>query len=249
MRTSARIVTTIGIRMPDDFPVPEYDQMHRLVITRKSNRPLDSTALSQFQRGWNAVAYRFRATAEHDEGFTRALSEESDAQTAQDTVSVFEIKHLEERELFGFFVTGFSVLESFAYSMFAVGSMVNSPAFPMQTPQDRRKVSLLETQQRLLGNYPSEQLATALQSCLVSPDFQQWKDIRNTLTHRASPPRLYRQTVSVGAPTTGVTSWDAEWPEFGVSLNETTTSIRRSWLAATTEKLLKAANEFGRNQL
>jgi hypothetical protein len=235
--------------MPDDFPVDEYEEMHRLVIKRNSITPIDSAILSQFQGGWNAVAYRFRSTASHYEGFTNAINEAADPRVASDTALAFENKHVQERELFGFFVTGLSVLESIAYSVFALCSMVNAQAFPMQTAQDRRRVSLAETEKRLLANFPGEQLTNDFRYCLGDTEFQKWKDIRNTLAHRTSPPRLYRQTVSVGAPDTSITSWAAEWPDFGLSLDTNTTADRRIWLANRTSEFLKAANEFGRQHL
>lgn len=235
--------------MHDDFPVAEYEEMHRLVIQRNAKAPIDSIVLSQFLGGWNAVAYRFRATADHDEAFISAIKKAADERVANDNALAFENKYMQERELFGFFVTGFSVLESIAYSMFAVCSIVNVQVFPMQTAQDMRQVSLPETSKRLVANYPNENISSEFQLCLSSMEFQQWKNIRNTLAHRTSPPRLYRQTVSIAAPTTGVTSWAAEWPDFGVSLDTNTTATRRRWLAKTTSELLKAANQFGANHL
>ncbi|PYS67507.1 MAG: hypothetical protein DMF69_22825 [Acidobacteria bacterium] len=156
---------------------------------------------------------------------------------------------MQERELFGFFVTGLSVLESIAYSVFALCSMVNAQAFAMQNAQDRRRVSLAETEKRLLANFPGEQLTSDFRSCFADTEFQQWKDIRNTLAHRTSPRRLYRQTVSVGAPNTSITSWAAEWPDFGLSLATSTTVDRRIWSANWTSEFLKAANKFGRHHL
>lgn len=200
--------------------------------------------MSQFLGGWNAVAHRFRATADHDKTFIAAIQE-----APTHNALAFENKHVQERELFGFFVTGFSVLESIAYSLFALCSMVNAQAFPIQTPQDRRRVSLAETEKRLVANFPNERLTSVFQACLSSVDFQQWKDVRNTLAHRTSPPRLYRQTVSIGASNTGITSWSAEWLDFGISLDAGTTAHRRIWLAKNTNEVLDAANEFGRNYL
>jgi hypothetical protein len=235
--------------MPNDFPVYEYEEMHKLVIAKNSNSAIDSVTLSQFLAGWNAVAYRFRATADHDQAFTIAINESADSRISTDTGLAFENKHVQERELFGFFVTGLSVLESIAYSVFVLCSMVNPQAFPIQTVQDRRRVSLGETEKRLQANFPSELLTPEFHSCLADSNFQQWKDIRNTLAHRTSPPRLYRQAVSIGAPNTGVTSWGVEWPDFGLSLNTNTTADRRIWLANRTSTFLSAANEFGRHHL
>ena len=76
-----------------NFPVTEYEEMHRLVIKRNSKAPIDSTIMSQFQGGWNAVAYRFRATADHDKAFTDAIKRAADAQVATDNASAFENKH------------------------------------------------------------------------------------------------------------------------------------------------------------
>ncbi|PYS67508.1 MAG: hypothetical protein DMF69_22830 [Acidobacteria bacterium] len=76
-------VSTIGIRMPDDFAVCEYEEMHKLVITRNSKSSIDSVVLSQFLGRWNAVAHRFRATSDHDQAFTLAINESTDSPAFQ----------------------------------------------------------------------------------------------------------------------------------------------------------------------
>ena len=230
--------------MPDDFPTAAYEEMHRQVITRNSRVPIDSTVLSQFQSGWNAVAYRFKATGEHDQAFREALASAGGVGRPP-----MNNRYVQERELFGFFVTGLSVLEAVAYSVFALCSMVDAPAFPMLTPQDRRKVTPKETARQLGLTFPKERLSIIWQQLLHSPDFQEWRDIRNTLAHRSAPPRFFVQSASADSGDSAGSGFAATWKEFGIAIDRETTAERRKWLGLKTTEILKAANELGQRHL
>jgi hypothetical protein len=67
-----------------------------------------------FYRAWVAVAFRQRAYATHSQDYT-ALFQRTRG-TSQD-----EDMFREDDELFGFFMKGLSALESFAYSLYALG--------------------------------------------------------------------------------------------------------------------------------
>ena len=43
--------------------------------------------------------------------------------------------------MYGFFVSGLSVIESFTYSLFAIASMLRSDRFPMQSDEEKLRLN------------------------------------------------------------------------------------------------------------
>src|SRR5690348_3104959 len=104
---SARIIGTAGIAMPDDFPSAQYVAVHeRFHASRVPDRQIPTLGLGAveerrrwFGGAWTAVAWRFRACADHDEAFTRSVARHGN-------VPAMEERYLQERELFNFFMNG-----------------------------------------------------------------------------------------------------------------------------------------------
>jgi hypothetical protein len=239
-----KMVSTIGLNMPGDFPKAEYESLHKHVITRNGKSKIDGTVLDQFRGGWNAVAYRFRAMAEHDDSFVKAIKEAAGNQT-------MENRYVQERELFGFFVTGLSVIESIGYATFAISSIISAADFSMQTDRQKRAVTPEALASKLTSFCPHESISNTWNGFLQKAEFTEWKKIRNTLAHRTSPPRLVTNSASIDFQTgeTSATAVTAEWKDFGIPIDSTTTSKRRNWLAESTKEMLTAANTFAANHL
>ncbi|HQU46308.1 MAG TPA: hypothetical protein PK867_26110 [Pirellulales bacterium] len=88
--------------MPDDFPIAPFEAIHARVVAACAR---NEKAAKEYYGAENGVAYRFRACCEY-----------SDAYGSFGTPNTtFEDRHNEEKALFGFFVSGFSVIESFRY--------------------------------------------------------------------------------------------------------------------------------------
>src|SRR3989442_15988282 len=105
--------------MPADFPVEPYQALHAR-ITQKMSFQTDTG--KQFAGAWNAVAYRFIATAEDDEAFSQSVRAYGGAPSPKQ-------RYEQERCLFGFFTAGLATLESFCYGLFAVASIVDPTNF------------------------------------------------------------------------------------------------------------------------
>jgi hypothetical protein len=70
MQPLGAIAGTVGIQMPQDFSLDDYNSIHE--CCRKKIRC--KSLYNQFAAAWNAVAYRFRSMCEHDEAFRKALA-------------------------------------------------------------------------------------------------------------------------------------------------------------------------------
>jgi hypothetical protein len=220
-------LSSIGIEMPDDFPTQPYEAIHnRMSIKRDSY--LD--AWREFAAAWNAVAYRFLSCTEHDKAFTESVKRFGK------TPPHFEW-YIQQRELFGFFVTGFSCIESFCYALFAIGAILEPTKFPFVTPKEKKEVSWKKTINNYEGAFPNEELTILLSKLEENEKFKEWRTVRNILSHRCAPGRH----IYVGGYI------EVTWIQ-NIKINEDTTSLRRKWLVNLLNKLMNAANKFTANK-
>jgi hypothetical protein len=207
--------------VPDDFPVQPYIDLHRRVA---STQP-DSNERSEFFAAWTAVAYRYKACADHDANYSESIR-------GTGNTPGFPDQYIQDQELFNFFVTGLSTIESLYYGCYALGYMLAPRSFPFSTERDKSGVRPDSTS-RAFRRASSGQIAIILQSILDSPEYKEWKNVRNILTHRTSPGRL----ISLGGSVTPV-----EWKTIGMQFDGMTAVSRRKWLAGSVESLVTAAS-------
>lgn len=223
-------LTTVGTTMPEDFPSRAYQSINSCVVRRKDTCP---GPWGQYAQAWNALAYRFLSCTEHDEAFTSSIKSTGSSPPPHD-------RYIQERELFGFFVTGLAAIESLCYGLFAIGSMLNPADFPLQTAEDMKKVTPNETAAQFANIFPNERVSNLLRQVTNDQCFKDWNDIRNIMAHRGAPSRLHH----VGGPQHGETLWVK-----GIPIDETTTKSWRTWLTRTIGELLAAADIFTSQRL
>lgn len=222
-------LTTVGLMMPNDFPSAAYEAVVRVVnVDKWTQHP----SWGDFAGAWNGLAYRFTACAEHDERFTGSVRQAGSAPPAPE-------RYIQERELFGFFVTGLSALECVAYGCFALGSMVAPAHFLFVTPTEKRDVSTATTARRMQQAFTADPLAGALDGVAAAPEFKDWSAIRNILIHRSTPRRTMRRFLG-STRGAGATTWGAA----GVPIDTQTTAVRRAWLAERLTAVITATEEF-----
>jgi len=105
--------------MPPDFAAAPYRAIHARIT---ATIPTTHLAWSHYAAGWTALAYRFRACAEHDTALTQSIRWAGAVPPPNE-------RYVQERERFGFFVTGVSAIESLCYSLFAIGALLNLQEF------------------------------------------------------------------------------------------------------------------------
>jgi hypothetical protein len=102
--------------MPADFPLAAYNDIHAHIAPLQPRFP---DAYRHYGGAWNAVAIRFRSTAEADDVFQLSLNDPSSV----------EQRFRQEVALFQFFTNSVSVLDSCAYALHALGNVTDAAAF------------------------------------------------------------------------------------------------------------------------
>ncbi|UCE74598.1 MAG: hypothetical protein JSV56_02550 [Methanomassiliicoccales archaeon] len=213
-------LTTIGLIMPNDFPVSAYEKIHSRITAKQKTHP-DSWSL--YAGAWNAVAYRFYACVDHDKAFTESVQRGGSSPPQPE-------RYIQEKELFCFFVTGLAVIESFCYGLFAIGSILDKKNFKIGISKELRSISPEKTTRQFLKAFPQDDIARELNQMINAQEFIDWKEIRNILTHRSAPGRL----ISLGREET-------LWIK-GIQIDINTTTSKLKWLEKTMSDLLKAAD-------
>ncbi len=226
----------IGTSLPSDFPLDAYENVAAagrrwLAGTGQGNKP--PPVVYEFAGAWNALAYRFLACWEHCESFTNSIQK-----SPNDHRDLYE----QEKDLFGFFLNGLSVFESYYYGIYCLAAMLRPNEFPIEREEDRKKVSLSSSGTKTFENaFSNNEISPALKGLLKSGKYDEWNKIRNVLVHRAAPPRNHY----LGAPKSGTSDvWkESRLAELG-PLDQKTTKTRRRWLADRLRELLDAADSF-----
>lgn len=216
--------------IPSDFPRVVYNSVIKRVL-EVNDQKFHSPRVNDFHDAWFAVGYRFFTCTEHDRGFTESINRAG--------MNPPRLEHyIQERELFGFFISGLVSLESFAYSCYALGAILDVSNFPMSDP---RSIRLRSTTDNFRNYYPGESLTKRLDQLGNMTELQDWSGIRNILAHRLLPPRQIKVTLFPSQPGLGN---DVTWINSNIKINSSTTSSRRKWLAKVLSDLVSSANQF-----
>jgi hypothetical protein len=216
-------LTTVGIDAPDDFPTERYEAAYEAARNRISRTP----AWNHFRGGWSGLAYRFISCSGHDARFVSSLAQHGPAPDHAE-------RYNQEHELFGFFVSGFSAVETFAFAAHALACGVAPDAFPMQRTSELRAVGIASLSNRLTTHYPEAELTQSLTALRADAIFREWGEIRNVLSHRITPQRRLR-LVNEGVD-------EAAWHDIPIGIE--TTRRRREWLVLRLASLMTALQGF-----
>lgn len=227
----------LGIGMPKGFPLPIYEKIHSIMCSQKQKYP---QSVSEFLHAWNAVAYRFYTCAESNEGFTESFRKVGDAPPQPK-------RYIQEKDLFHFFVNGYSTLESFCYALYMVASAVKPNFFPIN-PSNLGSIYIGTTCDKfnsIRSGFSNERITGELNQLQNSPKFKEWKSIRHTLIHRIAPGRKI-QLQSGSIKKRVKTSWKIN-NNITIDIDEYTTSSRFSWLEDSLFNLMDATQDFAYN--
>ena len=215
------------------MPIPrDFDEAMRLALQADTEGKFRPRAvgdlLGYFNQGLGGVLYRFVSCTEQDEAFTANV-------TANGEFAGFPARYHQERDLFDFVVNGQSAVECLCFALHAIGAMIDPGRFLMATEADLRRVSPELTRHHYHAAFVGQGITRSLDGTIGSAEYREWKDVRNLLSHRVHPGRVY----SVGGPPAiPPTAWS------GIAINVDTTRTRRTWLAAQITDLLREAHAF-----
>jgi hypothetical protein len=144
-------LSTIHLPMPDDFDIASYESVASRIAPLHE---VHSDSWPEYAGGWSAIGYRFYACAEYDESFGRSFLRHGGSPSSLE-------RHGQERDLYGFFVTGLSVIESFCYGLYSIAAMLRSDRFPITTNENKKNVEPNMVAAKFASVYPQEPVTRA----------------------------------------------------------------------------------------
>lgn len=227
-------MSVLDIAMPTDFASEAYDSVYERLAAIFAYQQPQPPSWPEYSAAWQGLAYRFQSCDEHDQAFTESINRFGVTPPPLE-------RYRQERELFGFFVTGLSSIECICYSLFSVGSLLTPDEFPLAAEAEMREVSPGTTLRRFRVAFANESVTHVLAQILGEQQYHDWKNARNVLSHRSHPGRNISVTVG-GPPHT------ARWAVQAIPIDVHTTASRRKWLASTLGNVLKETDVFTANR-
>jgi hypothetical protein len=182
------------ITLPPSFPTDKFQEFGllasvffpKILSDEDLNDPLQRQL--HFNRSWMAVAYRYRACAEHNEEFKTLLRDASELwkEWGADEEQNYKL----EKCLYGFFTNGLSVFESLGYCLYFIGAALRPGDFPHV--QEPKKITLDRTAKAFKIAFPNLSITNRLAALPQEPEFKRLDAVRNILAHRLGGRRHVR---------------------------------------------------------
>jgi len=218
--------------LPSAFPDVLFEAIKDRIIARLAS---SSPASENLAGGHNGVRYRLRACVDYSDEFIQCLRLTVDAPAMED-------RYQQERQLFGFFVSGLAALDSFNFFIYFTAAHLRPASFPIQTPGNIRSITLTSTARALAQEFSSEAMPTTLNDLLNDPKFTEWALYRNVLAHRAAPGRVVYASIGTRTPNPAA-DWKID-PAGNLKIDAGLTPPRLTWLITTLTNLVVAADQF-----
>lgn len=218
--------------MPSAFPDALFEAVKDRIIAKM---PTPSPERENLSGGHNGVRYRLRACADYSEEFIECVRRVGDAPPPED-------RYQQERQLFGFFVSGISALDSFNFFIYFAAAHLQPAYFPTERPGHTKAIARKPTADAFGKRFPGEVITTALNNLVDDPKLKEWDEFRNVLAHRAAPGRRIYVSFGTSSPDPA-----AEWkidPAGNLKIDADLTPPRLEWLATTLAVLAVAADQF-----
>jgi len=219
------------LTFPDDYPAAGLASIH-VHLSERTPTATETTEWKEWSSALNGVMYRFLAFSEHHEKLAASLTDSPSPPQPE--------RYRQEKWLFAFFFEGLSSLECLYFGLYFIGVMAEPTRFNVN--RNRRDIKIGRVANWYSAAYPLEVLSQRLASVAASGDLQEWRDVRNFLSHRGAPGRTFYD----GGPEGGQVDWNLPIRRVDVStiLEPADLQRRRTWLAGTLTEISEAANAF-----
>jgi hypothetical protein len=145
-----------------------------------------------------------------------------------------EERHVQERDVFDFFASTVSAIETFCFGVYGICAL-EDPANFTRTP---RQITRTTLQQDVENHYGGTSFATSIVTLVTDPTLVEVVLTRNVLLHRVAPGRL----VEMGS---GRVTWrdlDPDLPD--IDLGAAFIAERRAWLGRALAPAVRATAVF-----
>jgi hypothetical protein len=196
--------------MPPEFPDTEFRSFLRAADNFFPALTSDEALFDpqekrrHFEWSWQAVRYRYRSCAECHDEFKALLANPSEAWRAGWPDE--ELTYKLERCIYMFFMSGLSVFDSFAFSLYFLGHAMQPGTFP--DVANPRIITRRATAKAYSAAFPHAKLTALLAALPGDADFSIIDTVRNLVGHRISG---RRSIAALG--TTDADGTRTEWRE------------------------------------
>ena len=210
------------IEIPDCFPLVPWEgllQRGKLAVSKEDE------SSGEFSRAMGCVVFRYRSCLE-------ALSRMLEDWHASKGQLSHEGQYAQQRDLFTFFSSGLSAIESNCYACYVIAAKLH----PDRLHWEEQKTRRLQTEPRKLPDllksvYPRHQLCITLESLSKSQEWKVWNDIRNTMIHRSLQSRLV-EACGGGTPSLNqMVKYASSWSNPELRADENEMWCKLSWLS------------------
>jgi hypothetical protein len=222
------------LALPSPFP----DVVFEAVKNRISGKMHGPSPTSEHLAGsHNGVRYRLRACADYSDEFTQSIQRFGDSPPPDE-------RYQQERLLFGFFLSGYAVFDSFCFFMYIAAAQLPTGHFPTHQPGHIKSINCKSTPKAFAKAFPNEAMTVALKSLIANQTFKDWDNYRNILAHRSAPVRSIYASFGSSVPDPAA-DWKID-PAGGLKIDANLTPPRLTWLVHTLTDLVVAADTFAR---
>lgn len=165
---------TLQIELPPPFPANFLDY----TIDAAASLP-QTSATVELSHALAAIGYRYRAMHDAQRTLQGSLTVTRRGRTPEEKV-------LQDNNLMHFLADGLSSIEAAAFSAYMVGHLRAPPRFPIHAGA-LAKVTPMSVEKLYRRTMPQADLTAALRRLCRSREFEEWKSMRTTLTHRSQP--------------------------------------------------------------
>ena len=126
--------------------------------------PGASPLWAQLAGSHNGVRYRLRACADYSQEFTQSIQSFGGSPPP-------EKRYQQERQLFGFFVSGYAALDSFSFFMYFAAAHLQPVPFPTQLPGQIQSINCKNTAAKFATAFPGDGITASLNAMLADQRF------------------------------------------------------------------------------
>jgi hypothetical protein len=207
------------------FDREKHTHINRLALDFKDSHTAE---WNHFFPAWCAIPLRLLWCVQHDRSFGGAFAR---------GVNEWDRRFIQDREVFGFFLTGLSALEVSCYGIYSIAAVASPSYFPIATPSARRQIDPIRTSQQYGKAFKGSPLADTLDTITESDTYREWRQFRNAIIHHAAPGRIIFATAGCGPPEND--RWKYEGSE--MVIDRATTQWRLDWLSTSLDDLQRGA--------
>lgn len=233
--------STTGLQLPLGFDVASYDGVNEIAAVianpNDSAAPWKQNSWFGYSGAWNGLALRLRSATEYDTEFGSLI--------AISTAPNQEVRHAQERALFGCITSSYSAIECFYVAAYCLGTALSKQHFSLLKQEDLNKYPS-QVVKSFQAWQPSDPFSQALAIVASSSELKTLGDLRNSLAHRGVLPRqvFFSNVRDIPSAFPSNPKELALNFDYSATLSSSTTQDHAMWLTDTTSNLVGALHNF-----